>query len=159
MYLDFNKIRWAESLSSVKQWKKHYRKSIFRFFLGFGLFSVLSLYLLKNNAEDLSKEDLVISVFIVIMFVAASIHFFIKWLRSFRLSIKNIYVGTVETKSRCRQNDLRHRRSSYFIIANINEKKYEGKCFCENFRKLNKNDQVLLFTIGTKELFAVNIED
>lgn len=152
------KIKWAESLSSVKHWKKHYRKNNFRFLLGFCLFSILLLYLLKNSAEDFTQEDMILSVFIAILFVSAILYFFVKWVNSFYLSLKNIYVGTVVKKSRYSQNDLNNRRSSYFIIADIDGQKFEGKCFCENFRKLNKNDQVLLFTIGTKELFAVNIE-
>lgn len=143
--------------SGIRWWLKKRRSYYLQNFLTIALFFGFFVPLFAQVPPDsLALTDWMLIAPIALMLVFFGVYQLWQWLRTYSLKIEDCWMGTVTDMYRV----VKRRRNarSYRIIADIGGKELEGYCLLRTYRKAEKGDKVLLFTIGGDTIFCVHPE-
>lgn len=153
--MDKNTVKQLDSFIWWKKRKKkeHLECAFFMLFMNILLVGVLLL----NIPPNVRIIDFVFGIVCLCIFVFLMSIEFCQWYKSFHVEPDDIFYGFVLEKTRYTRS-RRHRGNDnrgYYIIANKDGIEMEGKCKFEMYKQLSIGEPVIIFSVGTKEKFAI----
>lgn len=111
-----------------------------------------------DRNPEYQMKDLVFGVFGLIAFAMLAGYLVVQWIKSYSWKVQKVFYGTVIEKRRYNMHSRskRYENKEYYVVAKIDGQIMEGKCEFESYRKLNIGDEVWLFSMGTKEWYAIH---
>ncbi len=83
-----------------------------------------------------------------------------RFIKSFSWKANKIGIGKVLMKSHHSKTSLVKNTANrgFFVIVETETGEQEGRCLFSEYKRINIGDNVLLFTMGTSQKFAILVE-
>lgn len=156
--IDCNSI---ENEDSFIRWRKRYRKRYLK--CGILIFFMLTLVValaFSQPQSNLLLKDLIFGIVSLIVFALLMVYCFYKWVKGFSLKADKCFYGIVAEKNRYNAKTKAKSRDNkgYFIFAECEGKRIQAECEYETYKYLDLGDGVLVFSIGTKKMYAISLK-
>lgn len=153
---------YVERLDTFKQWKKRRRKQLWQWLLLLTIsdISLTLLVIVKVKFASSQKQDLAFGVFGVVLFGWLTFYFFKQWLKSFSWKVEKCWFGVVQEKKRHSDKTVVKNKDNrgYYLSVIVEGEIKEGKCDYLTFKQVEVSEEVILFSVGTGELFVICVK-
>lgn len=145
--------------TALKDWLKRYRRLLMQklIFIIFMVNIVMFVFLQPSQILTYDLLELCFLIICLVAFIYTVIFTLMKYRDSLKIKADIIGFAKVMKKKRHTQHSVsqgKNARGYYIDVIKENEV-IEAKCDVENYRVINTDDDVLLFCIGNKRIYAI----
>ena len=146
----------AKTCSGIIWWIAERRKSYLRSSIFMALIATVLGSMFLSVADAMTAKDMTFIFGFLGIFALVAVSQFISFLKLSSFEIEKCWSGRIIDTRRERSSQKKNKK--YYIIADVNGKELEGRCFYTTYVKAEIGDEVVLFQYRKKGMQCVHRE-